>query len=109
MDYLDGVLLVDPKKMTVDGFKDPGIFYGIVLGWFLERRYVRFDISGTNYQKVMRCLVGGLLYVFFYTAVFGPLDKAISFGPVYFVLQATQTCLFMTVYPMLFKAVEKRR
>lgn len=109
MDYVNGELLVDPKKMKVDGFKDPGVFFGIILGWFLERRFINFDISGTNYQKTMRCLVGGLLYVFLYTAVFGPLGKAISFGPVYFILQATQVCLFMTVYPILFKRIENRR
>jgi len=109
MDYIDGQLLVDPKKMTVDGFKDPGIFFGTILGWFLERRFVRFDISGTNYQKLMRCLVGGLLYVFICTAVFGPIGKAIAFGPVYFVLQAAQVTLFMTVYPMVFKWVENKK
>ena len=38
MDYVDGELLVDPKKMTVDGFKDPGTCFGMILGWFIERR-----------------------------------------------------------------------
>lgn len=109
MDYVDGKLLVDPKKMTVDGFKDPGVFFGTILGWFLERRFVKFDIEGSLYQKVMRCLVGGLLFVFFYSAVFGPLGKLISFGPVYFVLQAAQMVLFMTVYPILFKKWEMKK
>ena len=54
MDYVDGVLLVDPKKMTVDGFKDPGRFYGIILGWFIERRFVKFKTDGTIAQKVTR-------------------------------------------------------
>ena len=64
MDYVDGQLLVDPKKMTVDGFKDPGRFYGIVLGWFIERRFIHFRVEGTVLQKVMRGLVGCLLTVF---------------------------------------------
>jgi len=109
MDYVDGKLLVDPKKMTIDGFKDPGVFYGTILGWFLERRFVKFDISGTTYQKVMRCIIGGLAYVFFYTAVFGPIGKAISFGPAYFILQASQVVLFMTVYPIIFKKIEAKQ
>ena len=89
MDYVDGELLVDPKKMTVDGFKDPGVFYGIVIGWFLERRYVKFDVSGTTQQKLMRALVGGLLTVFWYTAVAEPIGNAADTGVVHFITQAS--------------------
>ena len=108
MDYIDGQLIVDPKKMTVDGFKDPGRFYGIVLGWFLERRFVRFDAGGTAQQKVMRALVGGILVIFWWTAVITPLGKAIGIGIVHFFLQATTPVLFMTVYPVIFKKLETR-
>ena len=103
MDYVDGVLLVDPKKMTVDGFKDPGVFYGIVIGWFLERRYVKFDVSGTAQQKLMRALVGGLLTVFWYTAVAAPIGNAADTGVVHFITQASTPIVFMVFYPMLFK------
>lgn len=101
MDYVDGELLVDPSKMTIDGFKDPGRFFGIVLGWFLERRFVKFDVSGTIYEKVTRCLFGGLLYIFVWTAICDPIGKAIGFGPVHFVLQTGIQVLFMTLYPYL--------
>lgn len=100
MDYdSSGALLVDPKKMTVDGFKDPGRFFGIVLGWFLERRLVKFDISGTTKQKIVRCIFGSLLYIFVMTAICDPLGKAIGFGPVHFLLQGGCQVLFMTFVP----------
>lgn len=108
MDYVDGKLLVDPKKMTVDGFKDPGLFYGIVVGWFLERRFVKFDTSGTGQQKVVRALVGGLLTVFWYTAVAGPIGKAVGTGLVHFLTQASTPIVFMVLYPMLFRKAEKQ-
>ena len=108
MDYVDGQLLVDPKKMTVDGFKDPGCGYGTVLGWFIERRYIKFDTSGTPQQKLLRCLSGALLYVFIQLAVVGPLGKAVGVGIVHFLLQAVAIALFMTVYPIIFTAFEKR-
>lgn len=109
IDYVNGTILVDPKKMTIDGFKDPGVFYGTILGWFIERRFIKFDISGTKYQKVMRCIFGGLLYVFTYTSINQPIGKAINFGPVYFALQAIQVAFFMTVYPIIFKAIENKK
>ena len=108
MDYVDGKLLVDPKKMTVDGFKDPGVFYGIVIGWFLERRFVKFDTAGTTQQKIMRALVGGLLTVFWYTAVAGPIGRAVGSGLVHFLTQASTPIVFMVLYPMLFRKAEKQ-
>lgn len=106
--YVDGKLLVDPKKMTVDGFKDPGRCFGIILGWFLERRFVRFSVEGTPGQKVTRCAVGALLLVFAWTAVVDPIGKAIGIGIVHFLLQAANVTLFMTVYPMIFTKLENR-
>lgn len=108
MDYdTNGQLLVDPSKMTINGFIDPGRFYGIILGWFIERRFINFEIKGSAYHKVLTCLVGGILYIFFWTAVCDPLGKAISFGPAYFALQAVCQILFMTVYPLVVSKIFK--
>lgn len=108
MDYVNGKLLVDPKKMTVDGFKDPGLGFGLIVGWFLERRFVNFSTEATNEQKFLRCAVGALAYVFILTAVVNPLGKSIGIGVVHFLLQASESILFMTVYPIIFTAVEKK-
>ena len=106
MDYVDGVLLVDPKKMTVDGFKDPGRFYGIILGWFIERRFVKFKTDGTSAQKVARALVGGLLVVFWWNVIANPIGSAVGIGVVHFIMQATTPLIFMTVYPWIFNRIE---
>ena len=108
MDYVNGTLLVDPTKMTVGGFKDPGRFFGVVLGWFVERRLIRFETDGTPYQKTMRCLVGALLFIGYWTIVIEPIGKAVGIGIVHFFLQASAPFLFMTVYPILFKRIEAR-
>lgn len=102
MDYVDGKLLVDPVKMTVGGFKDPGRFFGVALGWFVEKRFVRFEIKGTTANKVFCCFLGGLLFVFYWTAVMEPLGNAIGNGLAHFFLQASAPFLFMTVYPWIF-------
>ena len=100
-DYVDGVLLVNPKKMTVDGFKDPGRFFGIFLGWFLERRFVKFSTDVSISEKVTRALVGGLLVAFWWTAIAGPIGKAIDTNWGYFLTQASTPIVFMTIFPAL--------
>ena len=107
-DYVDGQLLVDPAKMAVDSFKDPGRFYGIILGWFIERRFIKFRTEGTISQKVMRALIGGLLVVLWWNAVATPIGKAAGIGIVHFVTQASTPCIFMTVYPLIFNKIEDR-
>lgn len=109
LDYVDGKLLVDPKKMTIGGFGDPGRFFGIMIGWFIERRFIKFDISGTNIQKVLRSFVGGLLFIFYWTVVVKPLGDLLNVGIAVFLLQASAPLLFMTVYPLIFKAIENRK
>ena len=109
MDYVDGKLLVDPTKMTVGGFKDPGRLFGVALGWFVERRWVRFDQSGTAVQKVTRAFAGALLFIFYWVVVIEPLGKAIGIGIVHFFLQASAPFLFMTVYPMVFRRIENAK
>lgn len=103
-----GKLIVDPKKMTVDGFKDPGVFFGILTGWFIERRFIKFDVSGTNAQKVARSVIGGILYIAWETILVGPLGKLIGVGVVHFFLKMSTPLLFMTVYPIIFKKIESK-
>ena len=103
-----GKLIVDPKKMTVDGFKDPGVFFGIMTGWFIEKRFIKFDTSGTTAQKVARAVIGGFLYVVWETLLVGPLGKLAGIGVVHFFLKMSTPLLFMTVYPIIFKKIESK-
>ena len=54
MDYVDGVLLVDPTKMKLDAFSCAGILAGVTAGWFLEHRYVRFSTDCSAGRKAVR-------------------------------------------------------
>ncbi|WP_242833030.1 phosphatase PAP2 family protein [Butyrivibrio sp. LC3010] len=44
MDYVDGVLLVDPGKMMNDSFKACGAFIGLLIGSYVERHYIKYEI-----------------------------------------------------------------
>lgn len=61
MDYdAAGNLVVDPKKMANDSFKNAGWALGFALGWLAERRLVRFEVDGTLQQKCCRAIWGCL-------------------------------------------------
>ncbi len=61
MDYLNGVLLVDPAPMKLDAYSQAGILIGVAAGWFLEKRYVGFSTDCSTKQKLVRLLVCGII------------------------------------------------
>ena len=67
LDYADGLLLCDPAAMIKDSMGSIGLSAAIVLGGYLERRYVNFSVNGTVREKVIRVLAGaagtGLIYL----------------------------------------------
>ena len=101
--YVDGKLLVDPASMKVNSFLDPGTFFGVVLAWFIERRFINFDISGTFYEKTMRCAVGILLMIAYYSIVVNAIGKLIKINIVYFLLRASTPFIFICLYPLSWK------
>lgn len=99
IDYVDGKVLVDPVGMTINSFKDPGTFFGVVLAWYIERRYVNYSIEGTAYQKIVRCVIGIALMCAYYTIFINGVAKAININIVYFVIRALLPVLLICVYP----------
>ena len=64
MDYTaDGTLLVDPKSMMNDAFKACGAAFGLLIGSFVERHYIRFRVpKGSKLLPLMAGIGLGLLY-----------------------------------------------
>lgn len=107
MDYIDGKLIVDPATMVVNGFKDPGIFFGALIGWFVERRFVKFEICKSPVKKVERSFIGALLVVFYWTVIVGPIGNFFKINIVYFLLTASVPFIFMVIYPLTFSRSKK--
>ena len=63
MDYVDGVLLVDPQKMMKDCFNGCGGLLGLIVGGWLERRRIRYEIPSQSPRLALATAAGlGLLY-----------------------------------------------
>ena len=64
MDYVNGELLVDPKKMMQDGYKDISTFGAFCIARFIEKNYIRFRATGVNAKGIVLTVVGtGLMMV----------------------------------------------
>ena len=56
MDYVDGKLLVDPQKMMNDSFKACGGFSGLLIGSYIERHFIRYEIpQGSSSLPILSC------------------------------------------------------
>ena len=61
MDYVDGVLLVDPQKMMNDTFKGCGAFVGFIIGSYIERHYIRYEIPVGSKNLPMMGFIGFII------------------------------------------------
>ncbi len=71
----DGKLLVDGAKMANDTFKSVGWCAAFLVGWVLERRFVRFSTDVPVILKIQR-LVTGLLSYYAVSLILVPLLKS---------------------------------
>jgi hypothetical protein len=59
MDYgTDGKLLVKPGHMMRDGFRDMGLLMGFCVGRYVEKRWVRFRVTGVDARGVVLASLG---------------------------------------------------
>lgn len=61
MDYVDGVLLVDPVRMMNDTFSACGGFTGLLVGSYVERHFIRYEIPSGAKNLPMLGFVGFLI------------------------------------------------
>ena len=108
MDYVDGVLLVDPDVMKRDIYEGVGAFSGMFAGWYCERRWVNFEVGDISVgERVLRCVVGlVLLGVVFFG--FDMLVKAVL-DPAWAKLTSRFVAAFLAMFvvPLLFGPLHK--
>ncbi len=108
MDYVNGVLLVDPVKMQPDAFSAAGAVAGLLLGWVWERRRVRFETAGSAVAKLIRFASGVFLLILLYFVVRKGLIALVgrNWGNL---LGAFLPVLYaVAVHPLLFTRAESR-
>lgn len=102
-----GKLLVDGLKMANDTFKGVGWFGAFLLGWLLERRFVRFTTEVTMQQRFFR-LTGGLLGYYVISLIINPVIKAAVAGFTGTVITCFLQMFYITfLFPAVIKLAER--
>ena len=74
MDYVNGELLVDPKKMMKDGYGDIGFFIAFCVGRFIEKTWIRFEPK-LETKTISAGMAGGLILFFLIKLLGSPLKQ----------------------------------
>ncbi len=104
MDYVDGQLLVDPQKMMNDTFKACGAFTGIMIGSYVERHYLKYEIPvGTAELPMLACV--GAAIMFAWKEWFAPATIAAAFGDHWgnFIARLLMMLFAICVWPVVIK------
>lgn len=109
LDYVDGKLLVDPAVMAVDSWKAGGMILGFGIGWFAERRWVKFTTDVPTTEKICRLVVGSLLLVFLYYSLSPFLMLFLPKTIVHLLSQSIIALYIMFLYPLCFSRVNRRK
>lgn len=97
MDYVDGKLLVDPQKMMNDSFKACGGTLGFLIGSYVERHYLHYEIPfGSRSLAVLSCVGFALMYA--WKGFFAPATIIAAFGSHWGNLIA---CCIMTLFALI--------
>ncbi|MBQ3796024.1 MAG: phosphatase PAP2 family protein [Butyrivibrio sp.] len=103
MDYdVSGALLVDPNKMMNDCFKACGACLGFLIGSFVDRHYIKYEIPfGTKELPVMVAVGMGLVMA--WKDLFAPATLVAAFGGHWghFIARLIMTLFVMIVWPLV--------
>ncbi len=108
MEYIDGVLIVDPAEMRADGYMAAGAALGFLCGALVEFRWVRFETDGTVLRRVIRVILGVpfplVLLLFIKPFVYSRIGEVNGHLIIYGVL----AFYIIALYPALFATVESK-
>lgn len=63
MDYIDGKLIVDPYKVIKDIYPLTGMVIGFATGLIIDRRFIKYEISGSWTSKIIKYVIGNTLLI----------------------------------------------
>ncbi len=109
MDYLNGVLLVDPDKMRLSSFPKIGLYFGVFGGWIVNRRFVNFDAKiGTVKEKIVRFLIGAMILGIISTQTTHLIDGEGALKYLVTVISFSSGFFTMAIYPAMVVFVRKK-
>ena len=104
MDYVDGKLLVDPQKMMNDTFKACGAFTGFLIGSYIDRHYLHYEIpQGAAALPILTCIGAALMFA--WVEFFSPATIVAAFGGHWgnMIARGIMVIFAMCIWPVVIK------
>jgi len=105
LDYTsDGTLLVDPQKMMNDCFKACGAFLGLMVGSYVDRHYIHYEIPfGAKNLPILVCV--GAAITMAWKDLFAPATIVLAFGGHWgnFIARFLMLIFAMVVWPLVIR------
>ena len=106
MDYVDGKLLVDPKKMMKDGYGDIGALLALCAGRFIEKTWVQFKPTCSR-QNVVAALVGAVITFCLIQILGAPMETLFGMHWGCFANNFIRILFIIVIWPAAMKAALK--
>ncbi len=103
MDYVDGKLLVDPLKMIGNTFGDAGILSGVIIGRWVEKKFIKFQIPKLNFSLISCVIVGLVIYAVIDQNISGLIKNFIGSDLTQLVRNFTRMFFVMALWPAVMK------
>ena len=104
MDYVNGELLVDPQNMMNDHFKACGGLLGLLIGTFIDRHFIKYEIPFGAKNLGLIAFVG-IMIVLGWHELFGPATIQLAFGPHWgrLVSRFIEMMIVFVIWPLVIK------
>lgn len=103
LDYVDGKLLVDPSRMTIDSWGDAGGFAVFGILWYIESRFIKFEPTGWNFKGILICVIGLIPLGWALANLDGVMKSTMEVHIARLVSQTIMLCWMMIVWPLVIK------
>lgn len=106
VDYVDGQILVDPKRMVLDGYGNFVSLISFCIARFIEKTWVRYEPKFTK-KSIAAGLLGAVILYFLMETVYVPANAILGdrFGSCG--AYAVNIFFIVTIWPAVMKALQK--
>ena len=103
MDYVDGKLLVSPRKAVHSGFENMGGLFALCVARYVEKKWIRFQAVGLHLKGVVYGLAGFVPLYLLLNYGEKPLKHLLGVHGGSFAWTACITFYIIALYPLLLK------
>lgn len=103
MEYVGDKLLVDPKRMMIDGYGDIALMISFPVARYVEKRWIRFRETGVNVKGIVINAVGMVILWVLLTYLKAPMDDLLGKNWGHFVNTSVIVFYCIALFPMVIR------